>query len=59
QGFWTRGDESVMFKWEIKNKKIWLHTKSGSLISGNIINADRIEIKLPGAGIIVFKKVKK
>lgn len=59
QGFWSRGDESVFFKWEIKNNKIWLHTKSGSIISGTILTADRIEILLPGAGMIAFLKVKK
>lgn len=59
QGFWNRGDENVFFKWEIKKNKIWLHTKSGSIISGTIINAARIEILLPGAGIIAFIKVKK
>lgn len=58
-GFWSRGDEQVFFKWETKNKKIWLHTKSGGIVSGNLIKAGSIEIMLPGAGIVAFKKAQK
>ncbi len=59
QGSWVRGDERVFFKWETNNNKIWLHTKSGGIISGYIVKADRIQIMIPGSGVIVFKKVKK
>ena len=57
QGFWIMGDERVLFKWETKNNKIWLHTKAGGIISGNLIKSDRIEIMLPGTGRLIFKKV--
>ncbi len=59
QGFWTRGDERASFKWETNNNKIWLHTKSGGIVRGTIIKNDRIEIMLPGTGILLFKKVLK
>jgi hypothetical protein len=59
QGFWVRGDERVFFKWETNNNKIWLHTKAGGIVKGNLIKADRIEIMLPGTGIVAFKKMQK
>ena len=58
-GFWVRGDERLFFKWETDNNKIWLHTKTGGVVSGNLIKADRIEIMVPGAGIVAFKKMQK
>lgn len=57
QGSWSKGEERVLFKWEIKDNQIWLHTKSGGVVAGKIVAEDRIEINLPGTERLIFKKV--
>jgi hypothetical protein len=57
QGYWANRDERVIFKWETKKNKIWLHTKAGGFVSGDLIKTDKIVIMLPGTGVIRFKKV--
>jgi len=59
QGSWARGDERVSFKWETKNNKIWLHTKSGGIVSGRLIEVEGIELRMPGSGVVAFKRVQK
>jgi hypothetical protein len=56
QGSWSKGEERVLFKWEILDKQIWLHTKSGGVVAGKIVSRDRIEITLPGSGVLIFTK---
>jgi len=58
QGSWSIEEDNASFKWEIREKEIWLHTKSGGVIVGKI-NGETIEIHLPGVGEYYFKKVKR
>lgn len=54
-GSWSTLEDNVSFRWEIREKQIWLHTKAGGLITGKI-NKNSIEINLPGVGIHSFIK---
>ena len=58
QGSWSTEEDSVSFKWEIRESEIWLHTKSGGVIVGKIVG-ETIEINLPGVGEYYFEKVKR
>jgi hypothetical protein len=57
QAFWRGPDDEVSFRWDIKEGKIWLSTKSGGIIIGNI-HGDTIEITLPGIDKMSFKKAR-
>ena len=56
QAVWRLSDAEVSFRWDIKDSEIWLSTKSGGIIVGNI-HGDTIEITLPGANKMSFKKM--
>jgi len=56
QGSWSTEEDSVSFKWEIRENEIWLHTKSGGVIVGKIVG-ETIKITLPALGEYDFKKV--
>ena len=55
QAVWRVPDDEVSFRWDIKDSEIWLSTKSGGIIIGKI-HGDTIEITLPGAKTMSFKK---
>ena len=57
KGVWTAGDEVIDFKWEVRGQDIWLHTKSGGVISGRIVEDNSIDITLPGIGNFFLKRV--
>ncbi|MBI4775120.1 MAG: hypothetical protein HY788_13260 [Deltaproteobacteria bacterium] len=54
-GLWVSGDQEVEFKWEARNAELRLNTRGGGVLVGRI-KGDLIEIKLPGAKVMVFKK---
>ncbi len=58
QGSWSIEEDNASFKWEIREDAIWLHTRSGGVIVGEI-SGETIQINLPGAGQYYFKKVKR
>ena len=58
QGSWSIEEDNASFKWEIREDAIWLHTRSGGVIVGKIVE-ETIEIHLPGVGEYYFKKVKR
>jgi hypothetical protein len=55
QAVWRVTDDEVSFKWDIKGSEIWLSTKSGGIIIGEI-HGNTIDITLPGAKKMSFKK---
>ncbi len=55
RAIWRVSDDEVSFRWDIKGSEIWLSTKSGGIIIGTI-HGDTIEITLPGAKTMSFKK---
>ena len=57
QGGWTLKDEKVFFKWESQGKEVWLHTKSGGVVTGRLLEPGVIEVDMPGAGRFSFKKM--
>jgi hypothetical protein len=57
QGSWDMKGERVFFRWETQGQEVWLHTKSGGVVAGRILGRGVIEIKLPGAGTLSFRKI--
>ncbi len=57
-GSWTVRGEMASFKWEIREKEIWFHTRSGGLIVGRL-KGDAIEVNFPGLGGHLFKRVRR
>jgi len=46
-GSWSTLEDNVSFRWEIREKEIWLHSRDGGIITGKI-NSNSIDINLPG-----------
>ena len=55
QGFWRINDDEITFRWSLRNHEIRFHTKEGGIIIGKIDN-ENLEITLPGAKVMTFKK---
>jgi hypothetical protein len=55
-GFWRVGSEEVTFAWYIKRGELRVNTKGGGVIVGKI-DKDTIELTLPNANTMIFKKV--
>ncbi len=55
QAVWRVPDDEVSFRWDIKDSEIWLSTKSGGIIIGEI-HGDTITITLPGENKMSLKK---
>jgi hypothetical protein len=55
-GVFRVGDDEAPFRWQVKNKEIRLHTKSGGVLIGTI-QEDLLHMSLPGTKIKVFKRV--
>lgn len=58
KGIWSAGEEVIEIKWETRGRELWLHTKSGGIISGRISRNDSIDIVVPGVGTFGLKKVR-
>jgi len=57
-GVWVVADDEVSFRWDLKkDSEIWLRTKAGGIIIGKI-KEDTLEITLPGAKMMSFKKTR-
>ncbi len=56
-GSWAVEEDNVNFRWEVREKDILLHTKSGGVIVGSIVG-ETIDIYLPGVGVHTFKKIR-
>ena len=50
------GDDEVSFRWDIRDGKLRVHTKSGGIITGEIQNGT-LEIAMPGGKKMSFKKI--
>lgn len=58
KGSWKMNQEDFAFTWEDRGGEVWLHSKSGGVISGVIQNDLSIRIDLPGVGSFRFEKVR-
>ncbi len=55
-GIWAIEEDNVSFRWEVRDNKILIHTKSGGVIIGKI-NGNTVEISLPGMNVHRLKKI--
>lgn len=58
QGIWATEEDNVSFRWETRENKILIHTKSGGVIVGKT-DDQTIEIGLPGMDAQIFRKIRK
>lgn len=56
EGVWEKGIDEISFRWSIRGNEIWLHSKTGGVIIGRLIEEGFI-IELPEADSFVFHKM--
>jgi len=56
-GMWRVDDEEIPFAWDVKGSELRINTKAGGVIVG-VIEKDTIQVNLPGAGTMPFKKAR-
>ena len=56
KGSWKMGHEDFSFTWEDRGDEVWLHSKSGGVIAGNIGKDHSIHVSLPEVGSFRFEK---
>ena len=52
QGTWETDFDVVTFRWKVRNQEIWLHTRTGGVIVGTIVDKDQLKVEIPGVGRI-------
>lgn len=57
QGTWETDMDMVSFRWKQRGQEIWLHTRTGGVIVGDIENSDHLRMEIPGIGLITFEKI--
>ena len=56
KGLWSIATDNAPFRWTLHQQTIRLHTQDGGVIEG-VIDAGRIRIDMPGAGVILFERL--
>jgi len=56
EGTWETDFDVVSFRWKQRGQEIWLHTRTGGVITGDIIGQTRLEMDIPGVGMIVLEQ---
>jgi len=57
KGQWTIARENIHFGWEQKGEEVWLHSRTGGVIVGKIDKDGSIDVDVPGAGRLLFKRI--
>jgi nitrous oxidase accessory protein NosD len=57
KGIWSIETDNAAFRWNLHRKTLRLHTPAGGVVEG-AIDGERIRIDMPGAGVIVFERLK-
>lgn len=55
EGTWETDIDLVRFRWKVRGNELWLHTKTGGVIQGEI-TPQGFDIELPNVGTFVFSK---
>lgn len=55
KGTWETEIDLVNFRWKIRGKEIWLHTKTGGVIIGRLTSSGFV-VEIPGVGQYTFVK---
>jgi hypothetical protein len=56
KGSWKMGRDDFSFTWEERGTEVWLHSKSGGVVAGNIDKDRSIHLSLPEVGSFHFEK---
>ena len=56
KGTWTTPDEDLEFTWERRGQEVWMHTRDGGIIVGQVTPDGGITVRLPGAGRYEFTR---
>ncbi|SDB55355.1 hypothetical protein SAMN05660653_02768 [Desulfonatronum thiosulfatophilum] len=57
QGTWETDMDMVAFRWQQRDGELWLHTQTGGVIVGEIVDRSTLRIVIPGVGPIAFERV--
>ena len=57
QGTWETDFDVVSFRWKQRGGEIWLHTRTGGVITGDIVESTRLKVDIPGVGVIVLERL--
>lgn len=55
EGIWETDLDEISFRWSVRDSEIWLHTKTGGVITGKITDQGFI-MELPETGSLVFRR---
>ena len=58
KGSWSTDEADVDLTWERKGDEVWLHTRSGGVLPGTILDGGNIHVDLPGVGDLTFRRGK-
>ncbi|MFW5730237.1 MAG: hypothetical protein ACOCPN_00685 [Desulfonatronovibrionaceae bacterium] len=53
QGIWETEIDLVNFRWKVRGEEIWLHTKTGGVITGRLTSTGFV-VEIPGVGQYEF-----
>ncbi|WP_052812913.1 hypothetical protein [Desulfonatronum thioautotrophicum] len=56
QGTWETDFDVVSFRWKQRGLELWLHTRTGGVITGDIVEGTRLKMDIPGVGVIVLER---
>lgn len=57
EGAWDTGLDTAAFRWKIRGKEIWLHTRTGGVVLGSVLGPEDLAIDIPGVGLIHFQRM--
>ncbi|MDQ1333840.1 MAG: hypothetical protein QG552_790 [Thermodesulfobacteriota bacterium] len=55
RGSWSIEEDRLPFTWQVKGNELWLHTRTGGIIVGQI-SGETLDLKLPGVGSFSFTR---
>lgn len=56
RGTWETDYDVISFRWKQRGQEIWLHTRTGGVIIGDIVDMSRLRVDIPGVGVIVMER---
>ena len=58
EGTWETSTDTVAFRWKVRKAEIWLHTRTGGVVLGKVVDQNRLSVDVPGVGNVLFKRMR-
>ncbi len=58
EGTWDASMDTVAFRWKVRGAEIWLHTRTGGVVLGRVLDQNRLSVDVPGVGNVLFKRMR-